>query len=56
MKVDQAGEIEVGEHIPVDHHEGVVDADVVGGEPDGPGGIQRCRLDRIGQSDSGDDA
>ena len=43
VKGDQPGDVKVGQHVAVDHHEGLVDAGLPGGEADGAGGVQRRR-------------
>ena len=53
---DQGRQIEVGEHVAVDHDEGLVDAGEGGGEPDGAGRVERLGLDGIGQPHAGDPA
>jgi hypothetical protein len=50
---DQRGDVQVGQDVAVDHHEGVVDPGVVGGEADGPGGVERAGLDGVGEPDPG---
>jgi hypothetical protein len=39
--------------VTVDHHEALGDAGVVGGEADGPGGVERLGLDGVVQLDAG---
>ena len=50
----QSGEIEVREHVTVDHHEGLVDPGERGGEAHGTGRVERLGLDGVGQPDSRD--
>ena len=54
--VDQRGEVEVGEHVAVDHDEALVDAGVAGGEADGAGGVERLGLDGVVEPHPGADA
>ncbi len=46
-------DVEVGEHVAVDHEERVVDAGVERGEADRAGGVERLGLDRVVQPHPG---
>ena len=48
----QRAEVEVGEDVAVDHHEGVVDPGGVGGEANRSGGVERRRLGGVGEPDA----
>jgi hypothetical protein len=49
----QRREVEIGEHVAVDDHEGLVDPAEAGGEADGTGRVERFGLDGVGQADAG---
>ena len=49
----QGADVEVGEHVAVDHEEALVDAGLAGGEADGAGGVERRVLDGVGQAHPG---
>ena len=53
MEQDQLIDGEVGEHIAVEYEERLVDPGVLGGESDGPGGVERLGLDGVVEGDSG---
>ena len=46
-KSTSARDVEVGEHVAVDHDEALVDAGVARGEADGAGGVERLGLDGV---------
>ena len=48
----EAGQVQVGQDVAVDHDEGLVDAGEGGGEADGAGRVERLGLDGVGQPDS----
>ena len=49
---DEGADVEVGEHVAVGDDERVVDAGVVGGEADRPGGVERLGLDGVVERDA----
>ena len=50
MKADDRPEVDLGQHVAVEDHDGF--REVVAGIPDGPGGAERCRLDDIPDLDA----
>ena len=49
----QRAEVEVGEHVAVEHEEALGDAGVERGEADGAGGVARLGLDGVVEVDAG---
>ena len=49
----EGADVEVGEHVAVDHQEPLGDAGVEGGEADGARGVERLGLDRVVELDAG---
>jgi hypothetical protein len=56
VKGHQRRQVQVGQHIPVDHHERVLHPTVGGREADGTSGVERLGLDGIDQGDAGSTA
>ena len=52
-KATKARDVEVREHVPVDHQEALVDPGVDGGKADGARRVERLRLDRIVERGAG---
>jgi hypothetical protein len=50
MEADQGGHVKVGENIPIYNHKCLVNVRCPGGKPDGAGGVEKFRLDRIKQA------
>jgi hypothetical protein len=53
MEGDQPAHVQVREHVPVHHDEGLVDARFPSGEGDRTGGVERLRFDRVAQGHPG---
>ena len=50
--VDERGDVEIGQHVTVGDDERVVDAGVLGGEPDRAGRVERLGLDGVVERDA----
>ena len=52
MEGHQGAEVEIGEHVAIDHHEGVVWLEDLGGESNGTGRVERLGLHGVRQSNA----
>ncbi len=53
MEADQFPDVEVGEHVAVEDQERLFDSCVLGGESDGPGGVEGFGFHGVGERDAG---
>ncbi len=54
MERDQGSDVDVGEDVPVENDERLVDPTEFGGEPDRTGRVERGRLDRVARTHPSD--